>query len=407
MPAAPSRPRRCARATPSRSRPRSPTPTPLGESDDGADEAAAGEGDEVDVPTEAPTPQPSPTPTPSPEPSALSEPGPFAVGVTTMELADRPVEVWYPADADSVAGAQTEIFDALSTFPEEFQALIPPELGGEVDTGAYRDAEPATGDDRWPVIIYSHGFGGYRQVATFYTTHLASHGFVVASTDHLERGLAEQTRDTLGAGQFDETNTEPDFDVQDVAATLALLGEGNEVLDPSRIDLDNVAITGHSAGAGTAIRAAVALDEIDTFISISGGSDDETTDKPGLVVIGERDIVVTPDRSEELYDLLTGPKVLVNIADAGHNSFTDACPGIRDLGGLSSLVDLLGEAQVARADDGCTEDFVAPEPVFDVLQQITLAHVYEVFGNGDPGDALTRASIELITPLADYRSDAG
>jgi predicted dienelactone hydrolase len=451
--------------------------------------------DPTTEPTEGATPEPTATPTTAPteepttEPTATTAPsepadtarGPFAVGVVTLSLADRDVEVWYPVDPAAVEGQATEVFDSLSVFPEEFAAAIPPELSGEIDTGAFRDAAPVAEGGPFPVVIYSHGFGGYRQVSTNYTTYLASHGMVVASADHLERGIAEQTRDLLNAGQFDTTNTPADADVQTVAATIELLGEEEPVA--AIVDLDRVAITGHSAGAGTAVRSAIALDQIDAFVSISGGpalsvegdigvrfaaidgaasgtwtveitevgdtgatvvvdagepqsiefatpvvdlGDGaratlgivpevppivgsatftlETTAKPALVLIAENDVVVTPDRSRALYDALTGPRVLVDIANAGHNSFTDPCVRIRDLGGLDSLVDLIGEAQVTRAEDGCTPDATEPSLVQAVTGYATLSFLEDVFEIPSE-NPLDQATLETITALADFQRD--
>ena len=50
----------------------------------------------------------------------------------------------------------------------------------------------------------------------------------------------------------------------------------------------------------------------------------------------------------------------MNIANAGHNSFTDSCAGIYDLGGLGMLEALIGAEQVARAEDGCKEPAIRP-----------------------------------------------
>ena len=112
--------------------------------------------------------------------------GAYAAGVRTISLGDRDMEVWYPVDPADVAGADTEIFDQLSVFPEALKPLIPVELQGEIDTGTYRDAAPFEGEELLPVVVYSHGFGGYRQVATNFTSHLAQWGYVVISIDHLE-----------------------------------------------------------------------------------------------------------------------------------------------------------------------------------------------------------------------------
>lgn len=370
-------------------------------------------------PTPMPEPTPEPTATPEPEPTATPEPtsrraaipatffdpGPYAVGVTTISLADRDVEVWYPVDPAAAVGLDTEEFDTFSVFPEALQPLIPPELSGVVDTQAYRDLEPAEGT--FPLLVYGHGFGGYRQVATFHTTHVASHGFVVASADHLERGIVEQTLDLLGQGSFDETNTRPDAAVQDVADTIAAVGAMPQLAD--RVDLDRIAVTGHSAGAGQAVRAAIALtDQIDTWVSVSGGAPSEgPLTAPGLVILGELDQVVPAEHSYELFEVAAGPVRLVNIADGGHNSFTDVCRGILDLGGIGSLSALLGEAQVARAEDGCVDRFVRPELAQGVMNHTTVAHLFEQFGGADTAGAFDRAVLDSLAVLADLRERSG
>ena len=317
------------------------------------------------------------------EPSApplLFEPGPYDVGVITLQLDDRLTEVWYPAAPAS--GSETEIFDSLSVFPEELQSFIPDELSGLIDTGAYRDAPPVEDvpEGGFPLVVYSHGFGGYRQVATFYTTHLASWGHVVASTDHLERGIAAQASGTVGE----------DRDVEDVLASIELV-IGDEFTGPLT-DATSVLVTGHSAGAGAAAEA-TQDPLVDAYVSISGGPTEEVAQKPALVVIGELDNVAAPERSTDLFEQLEADAVVVNVELGGHNSFTDSCRRIRDLGGLGMLTDLIGEEQVDRGENGCTPDFVQPEPVQATLNHYTVALLATLFGNslvdGDPQLALT------------------
>jgi hypothetical protein len=48
---------------------------------------------------------------------------------------------------------------------------------------AVRDAEPAALPGKF--VLLSHGYAGHRREATYLCTHLASHGYVVASADHL------------------------------------------------------------------------------------------------------------------------------------------------------------------------------------------------------------------------------
>ena len=176
-----------------------------------------------------------------------------------LDLGDRQADVYYPAIPEP--DAQTEIFDSLSVFPAELQAFIPSELTGEFDTTAYRDALVANDEQAFPVVAYSHGFGGFRQAATFHTSHIASWGFVVVTTDHIERGIAAQATGTLGGGAENQ-------DVLDVLNAFDALAAHPELGPVS--DLDRVAIPGHSAGGGTSARAA-GEDVIDAHLSIGSG----------------------------------------------------------------------------------------------------------------------------------------
>lgn len=424
---------------------------------------------EVVETTAAPTTVAETTTTVEVGPADFTAEGAYAAGVRTISLGDRNMEVWYPVDPATVADAATEVFDQLSVFPEALKPLIPVELQGEIDTGTYRDAAPFEGENLLPVVVYSHGFGGYRQVSTNFTKHLATWGYVVISIDHVERGLAAQASGTLGGGV-------PDQDVVDVSNGLDALRADSAL--GALIDADEVVITGHSAGAGTAARAANSLDDISAFVSLSGGApgsteagetgirgvssslpngtyeftidavsdtaltitaDGATTDvpldalsfeafgstltlfavtapageapvfnpgtvsftiaaptKPGLVIASELDEVIPPSRSLALYEAMTGARWYVEIAKAGHNSFTDSCVGIRELGGLDALIPLLGEAQVKRANDGCTDAFADPLEVRDVTNQYVVAFLRTEFGQPVDPSALTEGAIDGV-----------
>jgi dienelactone hydrolase len=105
----------------------------------------------------------------------------------------------------------------------------------------------------------------YRNQSTFLTTHLASWGFVVASVDYLERGLAS----VLGQ--------QPDPQLEDTELTrmvVSLMAAENERaggLLEGRVSTDRIAITGHSAGGGTAIRFGGEPDVV-TYIPLSAAT---------------------------------------------------------------------------------------------------------------------------------------
>lgn len=307
-------------------------------------------------------------------PQRFDGPGPFKVGVTTFDLGDRQTEVYYPVDPAAVAGKPTYSYTTTDVFPEAMRTFIPALMVGTFDTGAVCDAAAVSGKS-FPVVIYSHGFGGFRNVASFYTAHLASWGFIVATTDHLERGIVAQA-----TGQIAKSGVPADRDLQDVADTIARLRAENTKSDgllTGRIDLAHIGITGHSAGAQTAVRAAAAQSDITAFVSISGGIGlsplGDLPRKPGLVIAAKNDNVVATTMSRKLYDELGTPKFFIEIDNAGHNSFTDSCPLILQRGGLEPLRALLGPL-VDLAQNGCTPGVVDP-----VLVQRALDHYSTAF----------------------------
>ena len=354
--------------------------------------------------TPVPTPEPTPTPTPEP-PIVFTEFGKFTVGVTALELGaepgQQPLSVWYPADHDAVAGMEPEIFDSAQAIPAAFRALIPESMQGAVETNSYRDA-PLADWNTYPVVIYSHGFGGHRDVAIFLTTHLASHGFIVASPEHIHRNLPAQA--------FGTAESSPEKDQADVANTLAALNAAFG----DNVDTARVGVIGHSAGARTALDA-LANEAVLAAIPLAGGGTPppEAADKPILVIVAELDLTVPTYRSLASYESATGPRTFVNLAQAGHNSFTDSCPVILAGGGLDMLEPLLGAEQVARAEDGCTPENADPLAMQAALKHLAthffwthLKGLVDMQGGRLVGTTPEFADLIEGVELADHREDS-
>ena len=263
-----------------------------------------------------------------------------------------------------------------------------------VETNAYRDALLADGP-RYPVVIYSHGFGGHRDVAIFLTTHLASHGFIVASPEHIHRNLPAQA--------FGTTEFSPEKDQADIANTLAALeGAGAFV---GAVDTARVGVIGHSAGARTALDA-LANESVLAAIPLAGGgtAPPEAADKPILVIVAELDLTVPTENSLASYESAPGPRTFVSLAQAGHNSFTDSCPVILAGGGLGMLEPLLGAEQVARAEDGCTPEYADPLAMQAALKHLATAFfLTNVAGRLDVAVNAEFADLIDGVELADYR----
>ena len=375
------------------------------DSDDTADNAPASTEAATTAPaTAAPTTEATTTmapttvaPTVPADLELFTERGPYAVGVVTVSLGDRSTDIYYPVDPAAAEGKPTDSFATRSIFPENLAALVPPALDASFDVGAVRDVEASTGGP-FPVAIYSHGYGGYRQIANSYVAHLASWGFVAATTDHLERGIVSQLGGS--APSFDDT------DLEDVKRTIAALRTENAKaggLLEGRVKIDSIGITGHSAGSRTALRAATTNDDIDVFVSISGAlsfmgeAAPPVPAKPALVIAGEDDKVVSADKSRAIYDALASPRYWVNIANAGHNSFTDICPTVLERGGLEQLRPFLGQF-VDLAQDGCLAGVTDPVLVMKVLGHYTVAFLRTYLGGTD-------STASLVTNIAPALGD--
>jgi predicted dienelactone hydrolase len=330
--------------------------------------------------------------------------GPYQVGSITIALDDgRRVVVWYPA-AGSAADTPTEIFDIASLLNPDMQAKIPAELRPKYEIDAHVGADAAKGGP-FPVVLFSHGYAGFPEQSADLVTHLAGWGFVVIAPDHVERSLSG----LLGtAAQGKEKRSDPDVLSQSLDAAVADADRDGSPL-AGVLDVDHVAVAGHSAGAAAAYVEARADPRIDAFISYSVGFDDETgatemppaPDLPGMVMLGETDDIIPPAETRKVYEAMSAPKYLVEIADAGHLVFSDICRIGRDQGGLVSLVDQAGldipEQFLQLAKDGCEEGDLPPEDAFPAIDHLSVAFLRDVFGLDDAPVGLDPSVTEAFT----------
>ncbi len=178
----------------------------------------------IDPPVEDPLPWTEP-----------SEPGPFGVGARTLIWFDArekllTAEVWYPAQVEP--GSEGDDYGLVSR------------------TGiAHRDADGDLRGAPWPLIAFSHGFGGVRYQSTFLTEHLASHGFVVVAVDHPRNTLFDLDEEA-GAQVASERPADVSASVDRVyeLASEGWFGLGG-LVDPEA----GYGMLGHSFGGWTAV----------------------------------------------------------------------------------------------------------------------------------------------------------
>jgi dienelactone hydrolase len=331
---------------------------------------------------------------PSSSPAAFRDAGPWVAGVTTLMLADRMVEVWYPMRPGAETGRERDAYFIRDALPDTFDSLLPDDVNPPFVTDAYRDA-PASRGGPFPLVLFAHGFASYRNQSTFLTTHLASWGFVVASIDYLERGLASVLGD----------EPDPTFEDTDLSRmVVGLLASENEReggLLEGRVSTDRIAITGHSAGGGTSIRFGSEPDIV-TFIPLSAGISSDSTvelpDKASLWLTGSIDAVVEPERIENAFAAANPPARVVYIENMGHLGPSDIC-AIGESGG--GIVQIALDAGLPISDnlarlgtDGCQDGALPVEDGWPTVRHFVTAQLRWAFGLDEEPVGLSDAAAE-------------
>ena len=141
-------------------------------------------------------------------------------------------------------------YTEASTLPAALQGILPAKYNTTTTVDAYV-GPPASTKGPYPIVLFSHGYGGERLYYSNLLTGIASWGYVVVSADYLERGLAAQA--------FKVTAT-PTAAEDSAVMQSSLAAVDRASADPSSplhgvADPQRVAAVGHSAGGGTAFNA--------------------------------------------------------------------------------------------------------------------------------------------------------
>ena len=190
--------------------------------------------------------------------------GPHPVGVRTFPVTTthRPltVEVWYPATADTAGAdvdpAQQDRYRVVPFTPRTPQAAV-------------RDAAAASLTNV-PLVIFSHGLGGFRQQSTFLTTHLASHGYLVVAPDHPGSTLHDfigRRRYGLGAVRH-AIAAAADARLADVPGLIDVFTSREEGF-ARLVDANRVGAVGHSFGGWTSIGASSVVSPLRAIVALA------------------------------------------------------------------------------------------------------------------------------------------
>ncbi|WP_431894111.1 alpha/beta hydrolase family protein [Nonomuraea sp. bgisy101] len=277
--------------------------------------------------------------------------GPHRLGMREVHLVDQKrnrelmVSVWYPARPGDEPLAPYMTPNAAGYFDQGAPAMgLKP---GQVDwagvrTHARKDAAPK---GRWPVVLYSPGWGSLRTLGTSTVEDLASRGYVVVTVDHtheapfvefpggrLETAKRPQGDDYLRPGM--ETRLADVRFVLDRLPSLKGLAQA--------MDLSRVGMFGHSFGGDTAAEVMRADGRVDAGADLDGWlaydvdgrrptpSGAEGTDRPfllmgspGSTADGRIRNHLTAPAWKSFWERSSGWKRDLSMPEAMHYSYTD------------------------------------------------------------------------------------
>lgn len=178
----------------------------------------------------------------------LAAAGNYAVGVKTVQVTDPArfdpqsqapkarsltLEIWYPAATDPAK--------PLTSYENQSRSGVPFSL----QASAVRDVPVLKNTkEKYPLVVLSHGYTGYRTIMFYLAEHLASQGYIVVGIDHTDSTNAEIDMKTAPFAGFVSTLLNRARDQQFVLEHL----RREPALTGSQLDGSKAAVIGYSMG---------------------------------------------------------------------------------------------------------------------------------------------------------------
>ncbi len=151
-----------------------------------------------------------------------------------------------------------------------------------IESNSYLNGTTSEKEEKYPVVILSHGWRSSKSLYQDFAEELASHGYIVVGIDHsyasaltvFEDGHAKPIKlEIMGQGTaefmkkaFVVINTFAD----DISCTIDFVTDLNSNSEQflGKIDVDNIGLLGHSTGSGAEVTLATRDDRITSVIAL-------------------------------------------------------------------------------------------------------------------------------------------
>lgn len=242
-----------------------------------------------------------------PVPELPPPPGPEAIGTITVQLVDPDrvetygsragrnrafmAQVWYPAEPDPPVEPQS--------WAQEWD-IVAPALAERVgfpswflnhtryaDSNARESLIPLEGN--FPIVIYSHGWTGFRSIAINQIESLVSNGYIVIAPDHTYGAVVTRLAD----GEVipydptalpDEQSVDYEEAAESLVSTFAadvvtILNELDKGPDGSfatitnNADTSSIGLYGHSTGGGAVVKVCLEDERCDAVLGMDAWVD--------------------------------------------------------------------------------------------------------------------------------------
>ena len=227
--------------------------------------------------------------------------GKYQVGTQVIHMVDNDRSAWYGQESSNPREIMVRVWYPAQPQEGDLKApyLYNEKLIGDmvsegfgipkylmknlsnINGNSWSEAQPV--NEKFPVIIFSHGIGGLKTQNTTQMEEMASHGYVVFSCDHAydagvsifpgERIIFGKTAipdDLTKEEKWNMRRAQLDYRAADIQFMLDEMARGNflSVALKNSLDLEHIGVFGHSFGGGTSIVVASVDERIDACFGL-------------------------------------------------------------------------------------------------------------------------------------------